>query len=63
MFDIITPDLITGQTAAASEAISIVSDCLDNFGNLWQHYEIHLSHSRSTVPPSTKLYVFLTPFP
>ncbi|KAL1938729.1 hypothetical protein VTO73DRAFT_11332 [Trametes versicolor] len=46
VFDIITPDLITGQTAAASEAISIVSDCLDNFGNLWQHYEIHLSHSR-----------------
>ncbi|KAI0777469.1 Serine/threonine-protein kinase [Trametes elegans] len=46
VFDIITPDLITGPTAATSEAISIVSDCLDNFGNLWQHYEIHLSHSK-----------------
>ncbi|KAI8973080.1 Serine/threonine-protein kinase [Trametes punicea] len=45
VFDIITPDLITGPTAATSEAISIVSDCLDNFGNLWQHYEIHLSHT------------------
>ncbi|KAI0828484.1 Serine/threonine-protein kinase [Trametes gibbosa] len=45
VFDIITPDLITGPTAATAEAISIVSECLDNFGNLWQHYEIHLSHS------------------
>lgn len=58
MFDIITPDLITGQTAAASEAISIVSDCLDNFGNLWQHYEIHLSHSRSTLLYSPKCASF-----
>ncbi|KAI0653862.1 Serine/threonine-protein kinase [Cubamyces menziesii] len=45
VFDIITPDNITGLSAATSEAISIISDCLDNFGNLWQHYEIHLSHS------------------
>ncbi|KAH9846907.1 Serine/threonine-protein kinase [Lenzites betulinus] len=45
VFDIITPDLITGLTAATAEAISIVSECLDNFGNLWQHYEIHMSHT------------------
>ncbi|CDO76045.1 hypothetical protein BN946_scf184959.g3 [Trametes cinnabarina] len=45
VFDIITPDLITGPSAATSEAVSIVSECLDNFGNLWQHYEIHLSHA------------------
>ncbi|KAI0354133.1 Serine/threonine-protein kinase [Trametes cingulata] len=60
VFDIITPDLITGPTAATSEAVSIVSDCLDNFGNLWQHYEIHLSHSRileqalEHVPPEIR---------
>ncbi|KAI0635341.1 Serine/threonine-protein kinase [Trametes polyzona] len=60
VFDIITPDLITGPTAATSEAISIVSECLDTFGNLWQHYEIHLSHSRildkalEHVPPEIR---------
>ena len=48
VFDIITPDLITGPSAATSEAVSIASECLDNFGNLWLHYEIHLSHARST---------------
>ncbi|OSC98901.1 Serine/threonine-protein kinase [Trametes coccinea BRFM310] len=46
VFDIITPDLITGPNAATSEAVSIASECLDNFGNLWQQYEIHLSHAR-----------------
>ncbi|KAI9060398.1 Serine/threonine-protein kinase [Trametes sanguinea] len=46
VFDIITPDLITGPSAATSEAVSIASECLDNFGNLWLHYEIHLSHAR-----------------
>ncbi|OBZ78007.1 Serine/threonine-protein kinase gcn2 [Grifola frondosa] len=46
VFDIITPDLTTGPSAAAAEAISIVNDCLDNFANLGQYYEIHISHSK-----------------
>ncbi|KAI0666498.1 Serine/threonine-protein kinase [Trametes maxima] len=61
VFDIITPDLITGPSAATSEAVSIVSECLDSFGNLWMHYEIHLSHSRileqalEHVPPEIRV--------
>ena len=47
VFDIITPDLVVGPTAAAGEALSIVNDCLNNFANLGQMYEIHISHSRS----------------
>ncbi|KAH9923827.1 uncharacterized protein B0H18DRAFT_1013542 [Fomitopsis serialis] len=46
VFDIITPDLVVGPTAAAAEALSIVNDCLNNFANLAQLYEIHISHSR-----------------
>lgn len=47
VFDIITPDLLTGPSAAAAEAISIVNDCLNKFANLGQQYEIHISHSKS----------------
>ncbi|KAI0954220.1 hypothetical protein AcV7_007513 [Taiwanofungus camphoratus] len=46
VFDIITPDLLTGPSAAAAEAISIVNDCLNKFANLGQQYEIHISHSK-----------------
>ncbi|KZT71101.1 Serine/threonine-protein kinase [Daedalea quercina L-15889] len=46
VFDIITPDLVVGPTAAAGEALSIVNDCLNNFANLGQMYEIYISHSR-----------------
>lgn len=47
VFDIITPDIRTGPSAAAAEAISIVNDCLDCFATLGQHYEIYISHSKS----------------
>ncbi|OCH91731.1 Serine/threonine-protein kinase [Obba rivulosa] len=46
VFDIITPDLRTGLSAAAAEAISIVNDCLNCFATLGQHYDIHISHSK-----------------
>lgn len=45
VFDIISPDVVTGPSAAAAEAIAIISDCLNNFANLGQLYEIHISHS------------------
>lgn len=47
VFDIISPDVVTGPSAAAAEAIAIISDCLNNFANLGQLYEIHISHSMS----------------
>lgn len=47
VFDIITPDLVVGPTAATGEALSIVNDCLNNFANVGQHFEIHISHSQS----------------
>ncbi|PCH37122.1 Serine/threonine-protein kinase [Wolfiporia cocos MD-104 SS10] len=46
VFDIITPDLFTGPSAAAAEAIAIASDCLNSFANLGQYYEIHITHSK-----------------
>lgn len=48
MFDIISPDLLTGPSTSAAEGISIVNECLNKFANLGQYYEIHISHSRST---------------
>ncbi|PPQ64064.1 hypothetical protein CVT24_008877 [Panaeolus cyanescens] len=47
-FDIITPDVELGPIAAGAEMISIVNDILDNFPNLSQHYDIHISHSKVT---------------
>ena len=47
VFDIITPDLVVGPTAATGEALSIVNDCLNNFASLGQYFEIHISHSKS----------------
>ncbi|KAL6299472.1 kinase-like domain-containing protein [Sparassis latifolia] len=46
VFDIITPDMETGPSAAAAEAIAIVSECLNKFANLAQSYVIHISHSK-----------------
>ena len=48
VFDIITPDLVTGPNAAAAEGIAIINDCLDMFGDLSQHYVVLVSHSKST---------------
>lgn len=48
VFDIITPDVVNGQSAAAAaaaEAIAIVNSCLEGFANLG-HYEIHISHTK-----------------
>lgn len=45
VFDIITPDIVNGQSAAAAEAIAIVNSCIDGFANLG-HYEIHISHTK-----------------
>jgi len=45
VFDIITPDIVSGQSAAAAEAIAIVNNCLEGFANL-DHYEIHISHTK-----------------
>ncbi|KAF8186819.1 hypothetical protein BJ912DRAFT_1022739 [Pholiota molesta] len=46
LFDIISPDLVTGPIAAGAELIAVVNDCLDNFPNLSQNYDIHISHSK-----------------
>jgi len=46
LFDIISPDITSGPTAAAAELISVASDCL-NFPTLAQNYDIHVSHSKS----------------
>ncbi|KAH9943970.1 hypothetical protein B0H21DRAFT_747282 [Amylocystis lapponica] len=45
VFDIITPDLVTGPSAASAETILIVNDCFNRFANLAQSYEIHVSHT------------------
>ncbi|KDR70022.1 hypothetical protein GALMADRAFT_255390 [Galerina marginata CBS 339.88] len=46
LFDIITPDLKAGPRAACAELIAVVNDCLENFPNLSQHYDIHISHTK-----------------
>ena len=56
VFDIITPDLITGPNAAAAEGIAIVNNCLDVFGDLSQHYVIVISHSKSKSSGSSSSY-------
>ncbi|KAH8096907.1 hypothetical protein BXZ70DRAFT_945142 [Cristinia sonorae] len=45
VFDIITPDLVNGQTVATAEALSLVHSCIDGFANL-SSYEIYISHSK-----------------
>ncbi|KAF8880897.1 hypothetical protein CPB84DRAFT_1817292 [Gymnopilus junonius] len=35
-----------GPRAACAELIAVVNDCLDNFPNLSQNYEIHVSHTK-----------------
>lgn len=47
VFDIVTPDLLSGPIAAGAEIISLANDCLNNFPNLAQNYDIHISHSGS----------------
>ena len=49
MFDIITPDLLSGPIAAGAEIIALANDCLNSFPNLAQNYDIHVSHSKSTL--------------
>ncbi|KAF8883813.1 hypothetical protein BD779DRAFT_1674349 [Infundibulicybe gibba] len=46
VFDIITPDLMSGPIAAGAEVIAVANDCLDAFPNLAQNYDIHISHSK-----------------
>ncbi|KAL4251194.1 non-specific serine/threonine protein kinase [Abortiporus biennis] len=45
VFDIITPDIENGPSAATAEAITIVNSCIDNFANLGS-YEFHISHTK-----------------
>ncbi|KAG9310494.1 hypothetical protein JVU11DRAFT_9640, partial [Chiua virens] len=47
VLDIITPDMKNGMTAAGTEIILLLSDCLRSFPTLAQTYEIHISHSRT----------------
>jgi eukaryotic translation initiation factor 2-alpha kinase 4 len=47
VFDIITPDLLSGPIAAGAEIIALANDCLNSFPNLSPNYDIHTSHSRS----------------
>ncbi len=47
MFDIITPDLMSGPVAAGAEILAVADNCLDTFPSLAQMYEIHVSHSNS----------------
>jgi translation initiation factor 2-alpha kinase 4 len=48
VFDIITPDLLSGPIAAGAELIALANDCLNSFPNLASNYDIHISHSNST---------------
>ncbi|KAK0438425.1 kinase-like domain-containing protein [Armillaria borealis] len=45
VFDIITPDLMSGPVAAGAEILAVADNCLDTFPSLAQMYEIHVSHS------------------
>ncbi|KAK0199520.1 kinase-like domain-containing protein [Desarmillaria ectypa] len=45
VFDIITPDLMSGPVAAGAEILAVADNCLDTFPSLSQMYEIHVSHS------------------
>ncbi|KAF9457367.1 kinase-like domain-containing protein [Collybia nuda] len=45
VFDIITPDLMSGPIAAGAELIALANDCLNSFPNLASNYNIHISHS------------------
>ncbi|KAL1746128.1 hypothetical protein HDZ31DRAFT_81443 [Schizophyllum fasciatum] len=45
VFDIISKDLSVGPVAAGVEMLSVASNILDNFPNLSQAYEIHITHS------------------
>lgn len=47
VFDIITPDLLSGPIAAGAEIVAVANDCLNSFPNLSPNYDIHISHSRS----------------
>ena len=47
VYDIITPDLKSGPIAGAAEAIAILNNFLDMFGDLSQHYMVVISHSKS----------------
>lgn len=61
VFDIITTDLATGGSAAIAEAIIVMQECLNSFPNLAQHYELHISHSKSKLHayPSDNVQVSL----
>ncbi|KAF8920390.1 hypothetical protein CPB85DRAFT_1429191 [Mucidula mucida] len=45
VFDIITPDLTAGPTAAGAEILAVVNNCLNTFPHLGDRYEIFMSHS------------------
>lgn len=49
VFDIITPDLVTGHIAAGAELIAVANDCLNSFPNLASNYDIRISHSKSML--------------
>ncbi|KAF7297638.1 hypothetical protein MKEN_01386800 [Mycena kentingensis (nom. inval.)] len=45
LFDIISPDVVSGPLAASAEIIAVANNVLDSFPNLHENYEIHISHS------------------
>jgi eukaryotic translation initiation factor 2-alpha kinase 4 len=49
VFDIITPDIENGPIAASAEILSLLNDCLRSFPNLADNYEVHISHSKSSM--------------
>ncbi|KAF5357565.1 hypothetical protein D9757_013020 [Collybiopsis confluens] len=45
VFDIITPDHVSGPIAAGAEILAVAHDVLESFPNLIPTYELHVSHS------------------
>ncbi|THH07416.1 hypothetical protein EW145_g3398 [Phellinidium pouzarii] len=46
IFDIISPDTMTGLEIASAEMITLMDECLGMFPNLAKSYQIHVSHSK-----------------
>jgi eukaryotic translation initiation factor 2-alpha kinase 4 len=60
VFDIITPDLLTGHLAAGAEVLAITNECLNSFPTLAENYEIHVSDSRSEIRNHFSVWQMLT---
>ena len=51
VFDIVTPDVVSGVVASVAELLAMMSEVLDVFPSLSKNYEIHISHTASACNP------------